>query len=390
MVSPAKSFDLPALIDAHAEWLVIGENGKTFPMNRNEIELLDEDNKLLFGFLDDKGFRSVRVENILAKGDEITLEVKSNFASEAETIRLVPRVSAAELSANVELARLQKANEIARSISEFDPQIKIVRVALNKGSGRFAEIIVKGRTGVQTAVMSDVSERTTPETLLTTAIFWLAKLTMRRKNPIDEVWIVGEKKIARNLRKLHALLERPIKFQIKIFEIAKAGLKHLPPLDLGNLWREKPKKLILPTEVELSETAQNIISLSPEKIDVMFAKNGETLRFHGLPFARVRKMPGSENAWFGIERTKRVLNNASEADFTQLIENLEAYRSAETISKRHELFRLSPESWLESILRRNIKLLDANLILAPIYNAPSPTRSTCLPYERTAASSSSK
>lgn len=368
VTSAAFAIDLPALIDAHTEWLVVSENGKTFPLNRSEIELLDDDNKLLFGFLDDKGFRSVRVEKVTSDGSEITLDVKANFARSTETIRLVPRVSASELSANVELARLQKANEIAGLIEEFDPGIKIVRTALNKGSGRFAEIIIKDHSGVQTAVLSDVSERTTPETLLTTAILWLAKLEMRRKNPIDEIWIIGEKKIARNLRKLHALLERPVKSHILIFEIAKTGLKKLPALDLGDLWREKPRKLILPAEVEMSETAQTIISISPEKMDVMFAKNGESIRFHGLPFARVRKMPGSENAWFGIERTKRTLNDASQTDFRQLIEHLETYRSSDSASKRHELHRLSPESWLESILRRNIKLLDANLILAPIYN----------------------
>jgi hypothetical protein len=37
-------------------------------------------------------------------------------------------------------------------------------------------------------------------------------------------------------------------------------------------------------------------------------------------------------------------------------------------SKRHDWYRLSSEAWLESILRRNIKQLDANLILSPIYN----------------------
>ena len=158
MVIPAATaIDLPALIDAHTEWLVIGENGKTFPLNRTEIELLDDDKKLLFGFLDDKGFRSVRVENVSTEGNEIMLEVKRPFARVTETIRLVPRISAAELSANVELARLQKASEIAALISEYDPKIKIVRIALNKGSGRFAEIFVKDRTGVQTAVLSDVS-----------------------------------------------------------------------------------------------------------------------------------------------------------------------------------------------------------------------------------------
>ncbi|MEP6704163.1 MAG: hypothetical protein ABJB34_05110, partial [Acidobacteriota bacterium] len=47
---------------------------------------------------------------------------------------------------------------------------------------------------------------------------------------------------------------------------------------------------------------------------------------------------------------------------------LETYRDAGTPNKRHEFYRTSPEAWLESILRRNIKQLDANLILSPLYN----------------------
>ena len=130
----------------------------------------------------------------------------------------------------------------------------------------------------------------------------------------------------------------------------------------------KAENLLCRAEIEPSATARRIIGLSPEKIDVMFAKNGESVRFHGLPFARVRKTPAGETAWFGVERAKRTLHAASGNDLAQLVADLESRRSADGNSKRHELYRMSPESWLESILRRNIKLLDANLILAPIYN----------------------
>src|SRR6185369_5882034 len=51
-----------------------------------------------------------------------------------------------------------------------------------------------------------------------------------------------------------------------------------------------------------------------------------------------------------------------------LIADLRNYRRADTPNKHHELYRAAPEAWLESILLRNIKLLDANLILSPIYN----------------------
>jgi hypothetical protein len=147
-----------------------------------------------------------------------------------------------------------------------------------------------------------------------------------------------------------------------------AEIVELPTKKVRDLWREKPRKLSLPHVPFPSETAQRIIDLSPEKIDVIYSKQGETLRFLGLPFARVRSMLGTEKAWFGVEKEKRPLNEASWQELCGLIDGLEDYRCSDTANKRHDLYRAAPEAWLEAILRRNIKLLDANLILSPIYN----------------------
>jgi hypothetical protein len=87
-----------------------------------------------------------------------------------------------------------------------------------------------------------------------------------------------------------------------------------------------------------------------------------------LPFARVRTIAGQQKAWFGIDRNHRQLIENSWNDLRELLSELETYRTADTPNKRHEFYRASPEAWLESILRRNIKQLDANLILSPIYN----------------------
>ena len=88
----------------------------------------------------------------------------------------------------------------------------------------------------------------------------------------------------------------------------------------------------------------------------------------GLPFARVRTMLGKERAWFGVGRERRILTGENWDDVTALVDLLEINRSPDASNKRHEYYRTTPEAWLESILRRNIKLLDANLILSPIYN----------------------
>ena len=88
----------------------------------------------------------------------------------------------------------------------------------------------------------------------------------------------------------------------------------------------------------------------------------------GLPFARIRVLLGKEKAWFGVGRERHILTDENWNDLADLVELLELNRSPEAPNKRHDYYRAAPEAWLESILRRNIKLLDANLILSPIYN----------------------
>ena len=67
-------------------------------------------------------------------------------------------------------------------------------------------------------------------------------------------------------------------------------------------------------------------------------------------------------------RSRRILNDETNVDLIELVENLKLNRSADAPNKRHEYYRTAPEAWLEAILSRNIKLLDANIILSPIYN----------------------
>ena len=87
-----------------------------------------------------------------------------------------------------------------------------------------------------------------------------------------------------------------------------------------------------------------------------------------MPFTRVRTMMGKERAWLGTEKNRRPLTNENGGDLRNLIDELTGFRKADPPNPKHQFYRSSPEWWLESILRRNIKLLDANLVLSPIYN----------------------
>ncbi|MFN0140629.1 MAG: hypothetical protein ACKVQW_11160 [Pyrinomonadaceae bacterium] len=364
--------ELHELVAASHEWLLVRETGKTFPLERTEIEFVEDDGKRHFGFIDDKGFHSWRLNNASVAGDEIVIDVAGAFAKKRETMRLIPRESATKLIAAIEAARLNKANEIAELIKANYVGVTLGRVALNDENGRLAQIEFESAGKKHVAAMADVTAKLTPEIILTAAILWLEKISLRKKKPTSEIWLICEKRQARSAQKLHALLSEFWKRRICVIEIDRRSdlprLVELPKRNLPDLWREKPPKLKLPAVVEPSGTANKIFELSPDSIDIITSRHGETLRFNGLPFARVRSIAEAERAWFGFGRNVRILMDENWDDLCNLVESFQQHRAHDTLNKRHRHYRIAPEAWLESILRRNIKLLDANLVLSPIYN----------------------
>jgi len=368
MVTPD---ELRELIAAYPEWLLVRDSGRSFPLSGSEIEVTTADDRTLLGFLDDGGFHSWRLNEFKFCDGAIELDVAGPFARKREVLRLVPRASAVALSAAIELARLEKANEIARLIESSFAATKILRVDLNGENGRLGQIILE-RDGKRTAAVCDVTSALAPESIVTSAMMWLERLGLRNKKPMNEVLIVAENRQAKALQKLHALLSDRWKSKISVGQISRKKespiILELPKRKIRELWREKTKKLSIPRDPQPSDMASRLVSLALDKIDIVYSKQGESLRFRGLPFARVRTVMGKERAWIGINKARRILTaeNWNEAD--ELVGELEKYRSAGSENSRHEFYRTSPEAWLESILRRDIRQLDANLILSPIYN----------------------
>ena len=96
--------ELSEIVAGHHEWLLVRELGKTFPLERREIEIVRDGEKAHFGFLDDKGFHSWRLNGFARQGSEIAIDVAGAFAKKQEIMRLVPRIAASELNAEIELA----------------------------------------------------------------------------------------------------------------------------------------------------------------------------------------------------------------------------------------------------------------------------------------------
>ena len=354
------------------EWLLIKGSVEIFELNSTEIELEQIHDRRLLTFIDEKGSQAWRIVKLREDNAKFQFELTRNFGAEETRVELVPRTRYEVFGGELELARLEKANRIAGILASEIDGIKLVRVELNKENGRFAQILVENAIGRRTAVVADVTHTISPESLVVYSIVWLSKLERLKKKSATRIWILAEDNAATKLTKLAACLSESWKRKISIWRLKitgpQSGVSRLQSPSKRALWNRKPPKLHLGDRMYPSNTARRIIDQSPEKIDYLFSKNGETLRFLGLPFLRVRKVLDDERAWVGIEKEKRPLNPESFEELHQLLRSLEEYRSHDTPNMHHVLYESAPEAWLESMLRRNIKLLDSNLILSPIYN----------------------
>src|SRR5688572_16323647 len=120
--------ELRERVNAHLEWLLVRQSGRSFPLRRDEIEISSAGDRIRLGALEDSGFGMWSVRSVSNDDGELVMEVGANGS--VETVRLVPRMPARELSANIELARLERANLIAKAGADACGNITPARTAL--------------------------------------------------------------------------------------------------------------------------------------------------------------------------------------------------------------------------------------------------------------------
>src|SRR5439155_94938 len=158
--------------------------------------------------------------------------------------------------------------------------------------------------------------------------------------------------------------------RIELIEIDETWreIEAVRPFERKNLWRKRLNRFPPVDDAEASERIHEITAQAPAAIDTVASRHGQTLRYHGLPFARVRRVMNQDRIWFGIEGSRRrSLDEYHAREWLKLLRDLGDYRNADCRDRRHWLYRASGEAWLESILRRDITKLDPGLIIAPLH-----------------------
>jgi hypothetical protein len=365
------------LFRAHAEWLFVPTEGTAFSLRRDELEIAIVHGRLVFSCWTEKGNRWWHVLAWHWNGQLLELETSRLLGRERALMQLVPRASAKHMAVMIRAARELRCECLGQLAAAFETETRIERLSLSRGTkpgqpGRYAQILLLRRRE-RIAVTGPVvpSQPAVVDAFLSSSLLWFRRTCDRIKPQfVEQFWLIVSPELLKPVLYRVALLRRGLRDVIRVFtvddELTFLAEERCP--DQQELWRKKLARFPPVAAATNSETSTAIIAEAPEAIDVVHARHGETLRYFGLPFARVRSLLGREKVWFGIDRAhRRLVDETTWNEWQELLHDLREHRSAASLDHRHAFYRAAPEAWLESLLRRDITRLDPGLIIAPLH-----------------------
>ncbi|MDT7605248.1 MAG: hypothetical protein QOF61_3245 [Acidobacteriota bacterium] len=349
---------------------------------------------LHFSCWTERGARVWRVAAWEWSGGKLLLRVTRRAGAERATLELVARASAREDAAEIAAARRAACERLAELVCARVPGAKMESARLSMGArrsepGRYARILLRrGRRELIAATGALVALRAHEvDAMLASALAWWLRLgegvrarSTRGSSGAAQLWIIASRELSRATAERLALLRAEVRGAIKLFELndsnAAAGSDESTTKSLSEVETPRLESLLegarrfrFAPRAEAGGSAARLVALAPEEIDVVRARHGETVRFNGLAFARVRRVVGRERVWFGVPGAgqKILLDEGNARQLSKLIDELAEHRRADGGDRRHAYFRAAPEAWLESILRRDITRLDPGLIVSPLH-----------------------
>ena len=369
------------LLTTHAEWFCTLNGRDTQALSRSELDIAVAYGRLILTSWTEKGSRAWKIFDWELTGEKLTLRASRRMGAERPLIELVPRAAASAIALTVKTARQQRSTQLGELACAMQAGAKLERAALSPGArrgqpGRYARILLRQKHQ-RIAVTGSVaaSKASDADAFLSSALMWFKRTSERARAPhIQQLWLVVESDLVKPTVQRVAMLRQSLRDAILVYEVDQqfGELKLVDVPAREDLWKRKLARFPPVPAGESSEISRRLIDLAGELghngIDVVRARHGETLRYFGLPFARVRQVMGSERLWFGTEGARRrLLEEKSENEWRNLLTELLEHRTAKALDHHHALYRNAAEAWLESLLRRDITRLDPGLIIAPLH-----------------------
>lgn len=327
------------------------------------------------------------IVSIEERGEGLRVEVRRLGKNRTQTLQLVHDLSRRAPSSSKSQGRAAYVRLLGRALARAFAQYKVhdLRSTVdlkNSFSPAYARgLLVSAQQCWAIIGVSAEETQASIESVLTPGILWLAH---SRQN-------AGGGTICRGLKVIvpegssgvtqarMAWLNRRVAGW-ELYELCEAS-EELRPIDVsheGNVQMRLLQAFDPTLAIErVQPSLDRILRLLPEGMRskvAIAAKSADevALVFHGLEFARVRQcflsnsFVREDRAFFGAGPNETLLDGAAEPQFVELAAQLFAHRHPAG-DARNPLFRLRPEAWLESQIRRRVGEIEPNLCPQPLY-----------------------
>src|ERR1700735_1356477 len=272
---------------------------------------------------------------------------------------------------------------LARRFPEWKPDGFRTAMDLEKsfGTAYARGSVVQGQKAWAVIAVNDEETQATVDGILTLGILWLHHC--RESGDGRRLYqglklVVPRGMAALTLSRMAWLNPSAAQWELWELDQKTEDLEQRDAADHGNL---TTRLMHAPNEQaaqeRFAESKSRVMALVPETMREVVEqriRSGTEMAFllHGLEFARVRmgysgnSFNSAQEITFGAGANETPLTGENASELRDLVARLFARRIAGG-DKRDPLYRMQPERWLESVLRRDVEPLDAHLDLAHVY-----------------------
>jgi hypothetical protein len=373
--------ELEAFLAAAPQACVMEEGEKIFDLSAAKYSVSGEQGKCLLHLWSQERNAVRRVVDLERKPGQLRLAVQRFGKGKSSWLEIAAERSGRPPAVQRQ-ARLHYQRLLARALERNFPDWNLEELASTADLERsFSPVHTRGlmRRGRSAACVCGVNDselQASVDGALTFALLWFHYCRERRP---ERYFVEGLKLFVPKGRsavvraRMHYLNRAAARFEL--FELDERD-ESIEALDLGDQGNVATRLARCPDFARLHErfgaAIERVRDVVPEMETVALSSMELAFRLHGLEFARVRSTAGSESfarnqeLIFGSGAHETLLTPESEPLFLDLMRRLREIRSPAG-DKRHALWRMQPERWLESEVKCDVAALDARLDPTCVY-----------------------
>lgn len=368
------------MIDCAELSLYIGD-ARAATLSRGNFEFSVEWGKLIFAWWDEGVSQSWRVTAYEIDRGELRLRAARGMSRETTLLTLRDPTKCRETPEleNMSLGERRKvyAETLSRLIAKSVDSARIERAIIGSGRsrsgvGRYARLVLKSGAETVLAIGASVAESQADiDGLVAAGLVGFAAFNEKRdeKDRAKRLWFCLPKGRSQTVMERVTLLDvSHLGAWIECFEVDEGGeeIMSVRPVTQDELLNSHPREVIWPGASTPDERwRERIVNLAPDLIETRRDAKSGRARFEikGLEFASLSACGQAKFGVAGLRSEGGVnlvpLTESNFGELESLAQEIVRYRSAGCLDRRHPFYLLRPEAWLESLLRRDIGLLDA-------------------------------